>query len=118
MRQGRHRIQFWAGFVGSWLIANVGWAAINENQVLLVINTNSPDSVTIGSGYTNVHPAVRVMNLSVPDAFGISRINYDAQIRDPIRTFLRTNNLASTVIALVTTKGLPYRVDLVGTDLG
>src|ERR1043166_6997959 len=75
-------------------------AALTENQVLLVVNTNSPDSVAIGSFYTSVHPAVHVLELGVADSAVIDRANFNTQIRNPIRSFLSSNGLVSTVVAI------------------
>ena len=91
-------------------------AAITESEVLLVVNTNSQDSVTIASVYTNLHPTVHRVNLNVSETVNISRANFNTQIRDPIRTFLTNNNLSTTVISIVLTKGLPYKVDAIGPN--
>lgn len=54
---------------------------------------------------------MHVVHIGVPETANIARTNFDTLIRDPIRSFLTNNNLTTNVIALVLTKGTPYKID-------
>jgi hypothetical protein len=93
------------------LSAFSAFGAITENQVLLVINTNSADSVAIGTAYTNLHPAVHTVRIGTTTANIIPRADFFTQIRDPIRNYLNSQaSLATQIVAIVTTKGIPHQL--------
>src|ERR1051326_6959897 len=84
-------------------------AGISENQVIVVVNTNSPDSIAIGSFYTNLHPAVRMVTIGTTTADSILRPGFISEIRDPIRSRLNsTPGMATQIVSIVTTRGLPF----------
>src|ERR1051326_8233345 len=85
------------------------WAGITESEVLVVVNTNSPDSIAIGSFYTNLHPAVRMVTIGTTTSDSIQRPSFISEIRDPIRSYLNsTPGLATQIVSIVTTRGIPF----------
>lgn len=110
----QQRIWCHASMTALLLLATSLRAELTETQVLLVINTNSASSLAIAGVYTNLHPDVHVVRIGASTAASITRTNFNTQIRDPIRAFLTNNSLQSTVVAVVTTKGLPRAIAQVG----
>jgi uncharacterized protein (TIGR03790 family) len=92
-------------------------------EVLVVVNDASAMSVAIGEAYLRLRnvPARNVVHLQLPVADGatlvtaahevISRQTYVEHVRDPVARFLRANDADGRIRILVTTKGVPLRVD-------
>src|SRR5215468_1270507 len=98
-------------------------AAPAHPEVLVVVNDASKTSVAIGEAYLRLRgvPAQNLVHLQVPlgdDAAlatpaheRIDRTGYTARVRDPIARFLRQNDPGGRIRILVTTKGVPMRVE-------
>jgi uncharacterized protein (TIGR03790 family) len=98
-------------------------AAPGHPEVLVVVNDASAMSVAIGEAYLHLRdvPAQNVIHLQVPlgdDAAlqtpaheRIDRAGYIARVRDPVAHFLRANDPGGRIRILVTTKGVPLRVE-------
>src|SRR5690349_20199605 len=83
-------------------------AIVLENQVLVVVDANSADSIAIGNFYTNLHPRARLVAIKTTTADSIERPSFISEIRDPIRSYLTsTPGLASEIVSIVTTRGFP-----------
>lgn len=113
---------------GLALSAAAAAAQIGPSQVLVVYDSRSSDSKLVAEWYAgsakvpggagNVpgkHPTVRVFDLAsggVPlsPVGNITYPNFVANIRNPIRTHLTNNSLQKTIRCIVTTKGMPHRV--------
>jgi uncharacterized protein (TIGR03790 family) len=123
-RTGRKR--FAAGAYSTVLaisLATAAAAAPEHPEVLVVVNDASATSLAIGEAYLRLRsvPAQNVVHLQVPlgdDAAllaatheRIDRAGYTARVRDPIARFLRENDRDGRIRILVTTKGVPLRVD-------
>ncbi len=92
-------------------------------EVLVVVNDASATSVAIGEAYRRLRgvPAQNLVHLQVPlgadDALRtpaherLDRAGYTARVRDPIARFLRENDPHGRIRILVTTKGVPLRVE-------
>jgi uncharacterized protein (TIGR03790 family) len=92
-------------------------------EVLVIVNDASPMSLAIGEAYRALRnvPAQNVVHLQVPvgnDAAlatqaheRIDRAGYVANVRDPVARFLRANDSGGRIRILVTTKGVPLRVE-------
>ena len=105
------------------LLAPSARAAPGHPEVLVVVNDASLMSVAIGEAYLRQRsvPAQNLVHLQVPigddellrkpDHERIDRAGYTKRVRDPIARFLRENDPAGRIRILVTTKGVPLRVD-------
>ena len=94
----------------------------SEPGVLVVVNSKSPVSVAIGAAYAESRriPPERVLEISIPiehpdladDAHeSISRPDFDRWIREPIERFLRERDLVHEIEIIVTTKGIPLKIE-------
>jgi uncharacterized protein (TIGR03790 family) len=105
------------GFVGLLLTSGSAIGALTPQNVLVVVNTNSADSVTIGSFYTNLHPGASIVNVGTTTGNIITRSNFFTEIRDPIRTYLNsTAGLATQIVSIVTTRGVPYQLHGINSE--
>lgn len=87
-------------------------AELQEDQVLVLYNSQNASSLAVYNYYSSIYSGVLGFDLNDPSlsAGTISYSNFTSQIRDPIRTHLADNDLAEQVVCLVTTKGLPHRI--------
>jgi len=86
--------------------------AVEQGSTLLLYNLNDPDSVAIRDRYLQVYPLVRSFGLEL-DGLGeqITAQTYLDEIRAPILNELTAQPWGDLVDTLVTTKGLPLRID-------
>jgi rhodanese-related sulfurtransferase len=100
------------------------FSQLGPSDVLILVNANSPTSRYIAKMYRCYYPAIQnnqVLELSgLADCSGlastaadeiITRQQYNTLIAQPLRNHLLTNNLATTIKAIITTAGLPYRIE-------
>jgi len=87
--------------------------AQTAQNVLLVINENSADSIKIGEHYARTRsvPAGQVVRIKAPVAEAVSRPAYQASIEAPIAGWLSRYLLQDQILFIVLTKGIPLRVD-------
>ena len=98
-------------------------ALIEPEDVLILVNKNSPTSVYIADLYRHYHPEIpekQVLELEgLIDCSGpksdesneiISRVDYDRFIAEPLRNYLIENDLVNKIRVIVTTAGMPYRI--------
>ena len=101
---------------------SMGCSPSGHPEVLVVVNGESPISVAIGGHYaaTREIPEQNLVILSIPledpqlqraEQETISREGYDALIREPLERHLSEAGLADSIEIIVTTKGVPLRVD-------
>ena len=85
----------------------------SPDRVLLVVNQSSPVSVAIGEYYVPRRhiPAGNVCRISAPVEEEIRRSVYDKSIAAPVAACLRDRNLVDSVYFIVTTLGVPLRID-------
>lgn len=83
------------------------------SRVLIVVNDNSSLSRAIGEYYARRRsvPMNNVCRIHAPDEETVPRATYNRVIADPIEACLRTRHLTETVLYLVTTAGVPLRID-------
>lgn len=98
---------------------------ITRNNVLLVVNTNSADSIAIRDAYLAKYPGVRVWQYAGSTAASIERTPFESELRVPLDTYLRskpageTQSLYKTIRVLVLTTGVPRRIyDIDGQAIG
>lgn len=100
------------------------FADLEPNDVLILVNQNSPTSRYIAKLYRQYYPDVpqnQVLELSgLTDCSGpsataedeiISRTDYDNLIAKPVRDFLAASGLVTKIKVIITTAGMPYRID-------
>jgi len=87
--------------------------AQDGHSVLLVVNDNSSVSRTIGDYYARRRsiPKENICHIHTSQEEAIPRDLYNRQIAAPIATFLRASNLADRVLYLVTTLGVPLKIE-------
>jgi hypothetical protein len=100
------------------------FAQLGPSDVLILVNANSFTSRYIAKMYRQYYPSIqnnRVLELSgLADCSGpsstaaneiITRDQYNSLIAGPLRNYLLANNLVTTVKVIITTAGLPYRIE-------
>ncbi len=97
-------------------------AHINQrsaDEVLLVINTNSPISQAIGEDYAQKRSVKNILSIQCPDSAlstqneAIKLTDYAQSIETPVRTYLAAH---TNIDFIVLTKGIPIRIT--GSDMG
>ena len=93
------------------LTASVLWAQIPQN-VLVVVNDNSPVSRSIGEYYAlrRAIPPRNICHIHTTTDEVIQRPQYKAEIAAPIADYLKKNNLVESVLYIVTTMGVPLKI--------
>ncbi|WP_428388316.1 dockerin type I domain-containing protein [Mucisphaera sp.] len=87
--------------------------ALEEHNVLVVYNSADPDSQAVYNHYLTARPSVIGFDLNDPTVTGslFTYTDYTSKLRDPIRSFLTTNNLEEQIGVITLTKGIPHRID-------
>lgn len=100
------------------LVASAALAQGPEN-VLVVVNDNSPLSHEIGEYYARRRgvPMRNVCHLKTVTSENIARASYNSEIAEPIARFLRENRLTESILYIVTTGGVPLRIPGPGTGM-
>ena len=82
------------------------------NDVGVIVNTNSPVSVAIGNYFRNARsiPSVNMIYVAVDTAEEIDSTRFNT-LRSQVETYLTANNLTGTLNYLVTTKGVPLKIN-------
>jgi uncharacterized protein (TIGR03790 family) len=99
------------------LLSTVVVAGLTPEEVLLVVNDSSDLSTAIGDYYAALRgiPLENVVHLpaGTSTAETVDRTTYNVQIRDVLRDYLRVQNphLEQQILCIVTTKGVPLRVN-------
>lgn len=103
------------GLIPLALLAGAAFAQ-SPDEVLVVVNKQSPDSREIGQYYLRKR-GVPLKNLCTidtkPDEV-IPRTVYDRQIEPAVTACLRSGGLVEKILYIVTTSGVPLRVESTG----
>lgn len=85
--------------------------AAGPRNVLVVMNVNSPDSVSVGKYYASKRgiPAKLICKIDCPTDEQIKQEVFEKSIRDPIRKFMSDAGLKDRIDYIVLTKGIPIR---------
>ena len=89
------------------------WASIAPEEVAVIVNTESKDSLRIGELYARLRnvPARNLIRISAPVNEGISRTDYEELIAGPVRKAITgLYNEGKEIRCIVTTYGVPLRV--------
>ena len=89
---------------------------VNYTDVAIVINNRSTDSVLIGNAFASARgiPPERIFlltNESTPTSETINSDQFDTYFADPIRLMIQQRGLFGDLNYLVTTKGIPLRIN-------
>ncbi|MDP6979724.1 MAG: TIGR03790 family protein [Myxococcota bacterium] len=104
------------------LVAATGCFGERHPEVLVIVNSESPTSLAIGRYYAELRgvPAGNVVELAISlddptlaDAAQetVSAEQYHELLREPIERYLEEYDLRDTIEIIVTTKGIPLRID-------
>jgi len=87
-------------------------AELQGDQVLIIANAKSPDSLRLAKLYASLRniPPVNIIAINCPTSESISRDQYNRRIADPVRSFINGRNLTERIKALVTVYGVPLKV--------
>jgi uncharacterized protein (TIGR03790 family) len=98
-------------------LAACGVAGCQTAQnVLVLVNESSATSRAIAEYYVQRRgiPLANVCRLPMPVSETITRAQYDATIAMPLGAFLKSHGLVEKILYIVTTSGVPLRID--GSD--
>jgi uncharacterized protein (TIGR03790 family) len=86
---------------------------LTADHVAILANRNSPDSLAVARYYATRRgvPSAQILQLDLPGQDTISRKDYEERLISPIREALQSKGLTKTIRVLVTTYGMPLRVD-------
>ena len=89
------------------------YADLQPNQVVILANAKSPESLAVAAHYASRRgiPASHIMRLELPFRDSLTRQEYEELIVAPLRLAISAAALASTARVIVTTYGVPLRVD-------
>jgi uncharacterized protein (TIGR03790 family) len=99
---------------GAVLLALIffGGLALSPQDIVLVVNQNSPDSIRLAKVYAQARgiPDGRAIGLNLPVAEELNFDVYERFVVPPIRQFLREQHLRDQIKCLVTFYGVPFRI--------
>ncbi len=90
-----------------------GFSAQAPQRVLILVNEDSAVSRSIAEYYVKRRdiPLGHVCRLKMPESETIERNEYDNSIARPLASFLHARNLVESILYIVTTSGVPLRID-------
>jgi uncharacterized protein (TIGR03790 family) len=102
---------FFLALLAALTAPDLATAQSGEN-VLLVINAQSPASVEIGEYYVAKRsiPAANIIRISTAAGDAISRADYERTIESPLAAFLTRQSLQDQILYIVLTKDIPLRI--------
>jgi uncharacterized protein (TIGR03790 family) len=91
---------------------NSSYAQSSYNDVLVVVNSNSATSEQIGAYFASARnlPAANIVHVNVSTSEEIDSLQFNS-LRSQIENHLTTNNLTNQINYIVTTKGVPLKVN-------
>ena len=94
------------------LPAAASLADLTPDNLLLVANKNSPDSLRLAQLYATARkiPQNQIVGLDLPDAEEMDFDSYQRDVRAVLRQYLISHQLQSQITCLVTFYGVPFRV--------
>lgn len=86
---------------------------LTADHIAILANRNSSDSLTVAQYYATRRgiPSERIFQLDLPTHETMSREQYEQRLMAPVRAMLQSKGPAQTIRVLVTTYGVPLRVD-------
>ncbi len=94
------------------LYSTVAITNTNYNDVLVIINNNSPISDSVGTYFASIRnvPSVNIIRVNASCAEEIDSLEFNS-IRTQIENYILQNNLLDTINYIVTTKGMPLKIN-------
>ncbi len=89
------------------------WAELQPHQVVILANAKSPESLDVAAHYAARRgiPASQIIRLDLPLRDKLTRREYDDLVVTPLRRTLEDRVLSSSIRVIVTTYGVPLRVE-------
>jgi len=117
MRLKTRKLKFWVGFLAVGYVAATA-QALTPDQVAVIVNSRSEESKAIAAHYIRVRqiPADHVLTIDTDPGETIAEAKYRNQVAEPIRRALIAAKLEHTIACLVTTFGVPLRIESVAPD--
>jgi uncharacterized protein (TIGR03790 family) len=86
---------------------------LEPNQLAILVNKNSPESVKLGDYYAEKRrvPPQQILALDLPTTDDLSRARYAEYVVPTVKKWLADNQLQSRVRCFVVIYGVPLRVD-------
>ena len=105
----------WSSFIIiALLLLTMGMARAGNGpqNVLIVVNAASAESLEIGNAYRRARniPYRQLLILQTATSYAIPYQSYLDDIETPIRTYLKTQQLEEEVTCIVLTRGVPQQV--------
>jgi len=99
------RVLLCSAFAVVWLVG--AWGGGGPQNVLVVVNARSSDSLEIGNAYRRARniPYCNMMTLDTAPVATISTATYLSDIESPIRKYITANALESQITDIVLTRG-------------
>jgi len=97
--------------LGVYLVASTLLAQTGRN-VLLVVNSKSPVSQSVGEYYAlrRAVPSRNICRIQTTPEELIERSRYESEVAAPITACLKRNDLVESVLYIVTTLGVPLKI--------
>lgn len=108
--------------LSAYLLASAN--PLGPADVLLLVNANSPVSQSVAAMYRRYYPQIgvnQVLSLSglvdsasltaTPADEIITRADFEALIASPVRSYLISTGMVNNIYCLITTAGMPYRIE-------
>jgi len=94
------------------LIPSAGLGQTNYNDVLVVINSNSPISDSVGTYFASSRnvPTSNIARISVSTDEEIDSVAFSS-LRSQVENYITSNGLTNKINYIVTTKGMPLKVN-------
>ncbi|MDQ6734373.1 MAG: TIGR03790 family protein [Nitrospirota bacterium] len=111
-RSGHLSLCFLACIWASTAVSSA-FGELTADHVAILANRNSSDSLAVAHYYAARRgiPSERIFRLDLPTHETMSREQYEVRLMAPVRAMLQSKGLAQTIRVLVTTYGVPLRVD-------
>jgi uncharacterized protein (TIGR03790 family) len=105
--------------MGLWAEPRAGGETIQPNQVLIIGNSEVPESKELAKFYADARqiPSRNILLLPLPNREEIKRDQYDRMLAGPVREFLTKQKLEDKIKIIVTMYGVPLKVGAAGPDL-
>ena len=101
-----------------FIFLSSGFAQVSYNDVAVIVNLNSNDSKLIGNYFQvkrNI-PNVNMIYISTSTSEEITSTEFDS-LRSQVESYILLNNLRDSINYIVTTKGVPLKINRGGFDI-
>jgi uncharacterized protein (TIGR03790 family) len=99
------------GLMTGWV--SLAHAALEPHHVVILANSTNADSLAVARHYAAQRqiPSDHIIALALPLRESLSRRDYEELVVAPLRRILEERHLASSIRVIVTTYGIPLRVN-------